>query len=105
VRALARFIATQLGTTTPWHVSAFHPTYKQTALPPTSPQSLLRAKAIGHEEGLTTIYLGNVGLENPTHCLTCKALLIERDGFKSRILGLKEGKCLTCNRPLEGVFS
>lgn len=105
VRALARFIATQLGATTPWHVSAFFPTYKQTDLPPTSAQSLLRAKAIGHEEGLATIYLGNAGLANPTHCLTCKALLIERDGFKSRVLGLKEGKCFTCNRPLEGVFS
>jgi len=35
LRDIARFIAAELGTDTPWHVSRFHPTYRLTDVPPT----------------------------------------------------------------------
>ena len=58
---IASFIANELGTDVPWHISAFHPDYKELELPRTPIETLRRAKAIGESHQIKNIHLGNVG--------------------------------------------
>lgn len=59
---IACFIANELGKEIVWHISAFHPDYKETQLPNTPVSILLKAKEIGYKNGLKNIYLGNVNI-------------------------------------------
>lgn len=104
IRAIARFIATHLGRSTPWHISAFHPDYKQTTLPRTPAESLRTAREIGKAEGLEFIYIGNTDADTTTYCPACQTPLIARRYFQSNPVGLRGNRCVTCNTPLEGVF-
>ena len=85
LRSIARFLA-GVSRAIPWHVTAFHPDYRMADRQWTPAASLLRAAEIGQAEGLHFVYAGNVpgrtgSLEN-TYCPACKALLIERVGFR-----------------------
>lgn len=102
--SMASFIKNQLGEETPWHISAFHPDYKEKDLPPTPHSSLMLAKRIGEDKGLKHIYLGNTREENPTQCVTCKEILLQRDGFGVSENRLIEGRCPTCKTKLAGVY-
>ena len=104
LHAMASFIAQELGEQIPWHLSAFHPDYHEQSLPPTSLNTLQKAKAIGDEMGLKHIYIGNLGLENPTLCAACKRVLIERKGFGILESHLIDGACPFCKMRMEGVF-
>jgi pyruvate formate lyase activating enzyme len=105
LRGIAGFIADKVGKETPWHVSAFHPTYHMTDRPRTPSATLQRARQIGLEAGLSYVYEGNVpgeGGEN-TNCPSCGELLIERHGFyliKNRI---EMGKCPGCAAVIDGI--
>jgi len=59
---IASFIANKLGKEVPWHISAFHPDYKETNLPRTPLNTLKKAYDIGKKTGLKYIYIGNAGL-------------------------------------------
>jgi len=59
---IASFIANELGIEIPWHISAFHPDYKELELPKTPISTLQRAREIGYTNGLKNIHLGNVGV-------------------------------------------
>jgi len=102
--SIASFIVKELGKETPWHISAFHPDYHEQGLPTTSVETLKRAEAIGQRVGLKHIYIGNVGLENPTKCATCNTVLIERKRFEVMENHLDEGCCPYCKTKLAGVF-
>ena len=102
---MARFIAEELGTETPWHLSAFHPDYQMLDTQPTSIETLARAKAIGEAAGLHFIYVGNVPVEHSTYCPACKQRLIERWGFGSgHIHVTEEGKCEFCGEAIPGIW-
>jgi len=58
---IASFISEELGNNIPWHISAFHPDYKEMKLPRTSIDSLLMAREIGYSKGIKHIHIGNVG--------------------------------------------
>lgn len=58
---IASFIANELNTDVPWHISAFHPDYKELELPRTPIDTLVRARAIGESYGIKNIHLGNIG--------------------------------------------
>lgn len=105
VRELARFIATELGRETPWHVSRFYPQYKETDLPPTDVQAVRKVRQIGIEEGLYYVYTGNVPLDpgEKTYCPGCEHLLIDRVGYKIGKGGTKEGHCPKCGFRIDGV--
>ncbi len=106
LRDIARFIK-GVSPAIPWHVTAFHPTYKMIDRPPTSVAILRKAREIGLEEGLKYVYEGNVpgeGGEN-TYCPSCGELVIARYGFTIMENRLKDGKCPKCNEPLDGVWS
>ncbi len=66
---IARFLA-DLSPDIPWHISRFHPDYRETGLPPTPMESMRRAEAAGREAGLHYVYLGNVlAGRQPGHAL------------------------------------
>jgi pyruvate formate lyase activating enzyme len=62
LRKIASFIANDLGVDIPWHISAFHPDYKELKLPRTPVDTLKKAREIGKSFGLKHIHLGNVGM-------------------------------------------
>jgi pyruvate formate lyase activating enzyme len=90
----------------PWHVTAFHPDYLLTDRGPTSAQQLLRAAEIGYEEGLKFVYAGNlpgrVGPYENTYCPRCRAMLIERWGFRVRSYRIRDGHCPECGERIPG---
>jgi len=106
LEALARFLATRLGTDTPWHISRFHPTYKLTDRPATPVDTILEAREIGLAAGLKYVYTGNVWGQpgESTLCDSCGAMLIHRQGFTVYENRLRAGRCPDCNEPVAGIF-
>jgi len=105
LRGIAGFIADKVGNETPWHVSAFHPTYKLTDRTSTPLDTLRRARRIGLEAGLRYVYEGNVpgeGGEN-TYCPACGETLIERTGFYLEHNSIEMGKCPACAAVIDGI--
>ncbi|MCX7821900.1 MAG: AmmeMemoRadiSam system radical SAM enzyme [Syntrophobacterales bacterium] len=105
LRDIARFIVS-IGKETPWHVTRFHPAYRMLSAPITPVATLVQAREIGLKEGLEFVYTGNVPGEKgeSTYCPSCKALLIERFGFRSNIINLDHGHCGKCGKPIAGVW-
>jgi len=102
---IAKFIK-EIDPGIPWHVSAFHPTYKMLDRDSTPVESLNRARKIGLEEGLHYVYEGNIpgrGGEN-TYCPSCGVELISRYGFAIRENRMTNGCCSDCGREIEGIF-
>lgn len=91
----------------PWHVTAFHPTYKMTDRPPTPALTLKKAREIGRAAGLKFVYSGNIpGDEGEnTTCPNCQETLIARTGFWARTVGLSNNTCQGCGTIIPGVFS
>jgi pyruvate formate lyase activating enzyme len=58
--SIAEFILNELGSSIPWHVSAFHPDFNMTDKDPTDPEKIFRAVDIGRSKGLKYVYPGNV---------------------------------------------
>lgn len=93
----------------PWHVTAFHPDYKMTDPPPTSVRTLLRAAEIGQEAGLKFVYAGNipgrVGEYENTLCPNCRAVLVERSGYRIHSYRISAGgTCPGCGAAVPGVW-
>jgi pyruvate formate lyase activating enzyme len=106
LHALASFLAKDMGSNTPWHISRFHPTYRLTNRPPTPVQTLRAAREIGLAAGLNYVYTGNVPGDTGenTFCPACGATLIERWGFQLGTLNMKDGCCGKCGVLIEGVW-
>lgn len=104
--ALARWIKNYLGDDTPLHFSRFFPQYKMNNLPPTPPATLLKAKEIAESEGMKFVYIGNLSTDNGenTYCPSCKALLVERQGYYIKQNNLINGKCPECNLSVSGIW-
>ena len=103
---LAAFIAHDLGTDTPWHISRFHPTYKLTDRPATPVKTLTKARKIGLQAGLKYVYTGNVpgnSGEN-TFCPGCGEVVIERWGFQVGTMRINDGRCALCDAQIDGVW-
>jgi len=104
LRGIAKFL-TSVGPEIPWHVSQFYPAYKMLAKPVTPVETLRRAAEIGREAGLRYVYEGNVpgGEGESTLCWQCKAMLVERYGFRVRKNRIAEGCCPDCGAKIDGV--
>ena len=103
LRAMARWIATELGPQTPWHVTRFIPYLEFADLPATPVETLERARAIGREEGLRFVYLGNVAVPGgeDTVCPECGELAVDRVGYATRLDSLSaDGHCKRCGADL-----
>jgi pyruvate formate lyase activating enzyme len=106
IRAMCRWIRTELGPEVPLHFTRFQPLYKLKSLQPTPVATLEQAWKTALDEGLHYVYLGNVpGHEaEHTNCPNCKTRLIERIGYKVRTLQLQDGKCGRCGQTIPGIW-
>ncbi len=105
IRAMMRWIKTNVGEDTPVHFSKFSPQYKMRNLPPTPAETLNNARKIAMSEGLHYVYIGNLldrEAQN-TYCPSCKKLLIERNGYSLLQNNLKDG-CCPCGKEICGVW-
>lgn len=102
---LSTFIANELGTETPWHISRFHPTYKLTDRPPTPLETLSTAREIGIQSGLKYVYTGNVPGDKGgnTYCHTCGKTIVERWGFKIINYKIDNHACRYCGAHIHGI--
>ncbi len=102
LRAMATWIAADLGADTPWHITRFFPYLDFAHLPPTPPETLHEARAIGQEAGLHFVYLGNIdepGGED-TVCPQCGAVAMGRTGYTITARHTREGACSRCGSSL-----
>ncbi|MHB9026663.1 MAG: AmmeMemoRadiSam system radical SAM enzyme [Armatimonadota bacterium] len=104
LRGIAQWIAGKLSPDTPWHVTRFHPYEEFSHLPATPMERLDRAYAIGKEEGLRYIYLGNVPGDprQDTACPNCGHVVIRRTGFSVGRVELANGSCAKCGTGIAG---
>ena len=105
LKNIAYWIRTELGELTPWHVTRFYPRYHMNHLLPTPVSTLERAADIGREAGLRFIYAGNVPghSSETTVCYSCGRTIIERFGYRTRVVGLKNSGCQYCDTDLNFV--
>ncbi len=104
---IARFIKQELGADTPWHVTAFYPTYKLLNVPKTPVKTLQMARNLGLAEGLNYVYTGNIPGEEgeSTFCPSCRKKIIERIGFYIKKIEIESGRCKYCQHPISGIWS
>jgi pyruvate formate lyase activating enzyme len=102
-KSLAKWIAENLGTNTPLHLTAFSPMYKLTSLPRTPARTLEHHIRVAKEEGLEYVYSGNIAghdYEN-TYCMNCGTKAVERYSVFMKMNNLnKNGRCPECDTDL-----
>jgi len=97
-RRMLDWIAENLDENVPLHISRFHPAYKMTNTPPTSPKKLREFYKIAASY-MHYVFLGNISIEgtSDTYCKSCGKPLIRRSFFQTDISGLDaQGKCKYC---------
>ncbi|SDX19825.1 AmmeMemoRadiSam system radical SAM enzyme [Nitrosomonas oligotropha] len=107
ITAMSHWIMKELGPGVPLHFSAFHPDYKLDDIPPTPPETLIRARQIALDAGLHYVYTGNVHhIEgDTTYCPGCGSAVIVRDWYEIKQYHLTaEGRCKNCNATTAGRF-
>lgn len=103
IEKLVSWIASNLGSDTPLHFSAYYPSYKMN-LPPTPPERVLHALEIASEK-LHYVYAGNIRSTagSDTFCPNCHTRLIRRVGYMVES-NLTENRCPHCNGKLNIVI-
>lgn len=101
---IVKFIKENLGVDVPWHISAFHPDYKELNLQRTKNETLQMAYDIAKSHGLNYVYMGNSTFENDTVCKNCGEVLIRREYFNVLENRVLNGCCPKCKTKLDGVF-
>lgn len=105
ITELISFIVS-VDTSIPWHVSRFFPQHRLLNVPPTPTGPIFDVLERGSEMGLQYVYAGNVAGDRfaHTHCPACNTVLIERNGYNTRVLNLPDGKCGNCGHTIAGVW-
>jgi len=102
---MAAFIAGDLGPSTPWHLSRFHPAFQLTRIGPTPVDTLERACDIARSAGLVHVYTGNVpGAGENTCCPACGRTVVKRLGYAVENLLAQTNKCPGCGSPVSGIY-
>ena len=105
IRKMCTWIRENAGAETPLHFSRFFPLYQLAQLYPTPTETLVAARKIASEEKLKYVYVGNVpGIDANTYCPACKNMLVERDGYRVTVKGMKGAKCVKCGLKIPGVW-
>lgn len=108
IRQMCGWLVDTLGPDVVLHFSRFHPAHKLMHLPSTPIETLCEAREIARQSGLRYVYLGNV--QEPadaqtTFCPQCRRVLVERQGFSTRLVNMEGGKCRSCGTAIPGVWS
>jgi len=76
-------------------------------LPPTPEELVLKTCQQARESGLHFVYAGNIFSDefSRTECPNCKQLLIQRQGYQTKVIALKNGYCQTCGQKIAGIWS
>ncbi len=87
----------------PLHFSRYFPHY-QLNVPSTPVDKLMEAYELAKEK-LNYVYLGNLWSDEGanTYCPKCKALLIQREGYATRIVDLRGRSCQKCGGEIKIV--
>jgi len=104
LKKLADFIAGELGSDTPWHISKFSPeiSWKLKKSSATPEAIIFQAYEIAKTAGLKYVYLGNLpGDEREnTYCPACGELAIRRFGYDIERHD-HHGRCAHCDKNLD----
>ncbi|MBI5000194.1 MAG: AmmeMemoRadiSam system radical SAM enzyme [Euryarchaeota archaeon] len=105
LKGFSKWAAQSLSPDVPVHFSRFHPDYRLLDVPSTPNSTLALAKTAALAEGLKYVYIGNIGHtdDENTHCPKCRALLVERWGFRVIKNRLKGGGCPDCGEKISVV--
>lgn len=105
--SIARWMAAELGPTTPWHLERFVPKFMLANLPPTPVPVMERARSLGLKAGLKFVYISNVAPHegNHTYCPKCGRTLIERLGMRILNNRLRNGRCPSCSTIVPGLWT
>ena len=107
IEALTRWVCDELGPEVPLHFTAFHPDFKMTDKPRTTPASVRRAREIGLAQGLRYVYTGNIMDEagGSTYCPGCRKAIIARDWHNVSSYQITAAqRCAHCNTRIAGRF-
>jgi len=107
VKGIATWLTHDLGKSTPWHLTRFHPAFHLLDIPSTTVHCLEMAHKLARAAGVSFPYLGNVPnhpWEN-TFCLGCGREVISRHIFSVTATSLKGGICEHCGTPVPGVWN
>jgi pyruvate formate lyase activating enzyme len=106
LKAIAAWLTHDLGASTPWHLTRFHPAYRLLDRPATLVPRLEDAYKLARAAGVHFPYLGNVPghpWEN-TFCPSCGREVISRHIFTVTALRLSGGICRACGTAIPGVW-
>lgn len=95
--SMVKWIASELGKNTPLHLSRYYPQFKMQILP--TPIETLESLYNIAKQNLNHVFLGNVSdaEKSSTYCNSCNTILIQRNRYKTELLGISEdGKCKNC---------
>lgn len=97
ITELVDFVAS-LSDDIPLHLSAYHPQYKLN-VEATAADTMLRALDLAGGK-LKYVFLGNIGLDDGSDslCAECGRLLIERNGYRTSVVGLDGTRCAGCRK-------
>lgn len=106
VHAFCRWLVEEIGPDQPLHFLRFHPDYRLRHLPSTPVATLEVCREAARAAGLRYVYLGNVpGHEaQNTYCPRDGRLLVQREGYRSDLRGLADGRCV-CGERIPGVWA
>ncbi len=96
LRSLVQWIGDKLGPQTPWHVLPGDAGSETAA-------AVMRARRIGHEGGLHFVY--GVEPNQVTRCPSCQTTLMTRENGVTRLTGVEENRCTTCDFALDFYLS
>lgn len=103
LQRLAEQLLSMLGPQVPWHLTTYIPYAHMTHIPPTPPETLLRARELALRAGLHFVYTDTPATPETAHtfCSVCKTLVIERCLHQIQIHALgNDGRCTHCGTAL-----
>lgn len=105
INGIAEFVANELGTDTPWHISRYYPQEQFREIAATPVETIFKAVEIGKSKGLKYVYAGNVGIGEDTYCPHCGKLLVARSSIQLIENKIVRNACPHCGTKIAGVWS
>lgn len=107
IKKMCQWVKDNVGSEVPFHLTRFWPKYKLMNVPPTSEDTLKRARRVCLDAGLKYVYTGNIDDEegSATYCPNNKKAVIKRNGFFiAENMIDKDGKAKGCPDIIPGVW-